>query len=403
MRVIILAAGKGTRLKPLTNDKPKCMVELNKKSLIKYQLDLFEKFHINDINVVTGYLHQKIDFSGIKKFYNPNFDTTNMVTTLFCANKLFDGEDDILIAYGDIIYNENVLKSIIDANDKINIVVDKDWKIYWSQRMDNPLEDAETLKIDDYGYIKELGKKPISYDDIEAQYIGLIKIRKDVVKKVKIYYENLDKNALYEGQDFDNMYMTSFLQMVANNLIPLMPVYIHNGWMEVDTPSDLHFSHFLELCQIDNSLDLLSMIPKQYRSRDELDSFTLLKPKVSKNYFSTELFLYNIYNKKIDLNNQDTINKLDIICKKIDVPKKVFICYTKDLAKTVDTTHIGSAYEIYLCAILLYLSDEKDDMKLLNSVLKMLDGVLETDTIYPSFFSIWAEEILHRRFGCEIS
>ena len=42
MRVIILAAGQGTRLRPLTNNKPKCMVKLNNKPLIKYQLDLFE-------------------------------------------------------------------------------------------------------------------------------------------------------------------------------------------------------------------------------------------------------------------------------------------------------------------------------------------------------------------------
>jgi hypothetical protein len=97
------------------------------------------------------------------------------------------------------------------------------------------------------------------------------------------------------------------------------------------------------------------------------------------------------------------MNKLDKICKKIDVPKKVVIYYTKDLTKTINTTHISSTYEIYLCAILLYLSDEKGNMKLLNSALKILDGVLETDTAYPSFFSVWAEEILRKRFGCEVS
>ena len=246
MRVIILAAGQGTRLRPLTDDKPKCMVELDNKPLIKYQLDLFEKFNTKDINVVAGYLEEKIDFDGVRKFYNPKFDSTNMVSTLFCASELFDGEDDILISYGDIVYNDNVFNTIQESNEQINVVVDKNWREYWEARMDDPLRDVETLKIDENGNIKELGKKPNSYEDIEGQYIGLIKIRRDVVKQVKDYYENLDKRALYDGKDYGNMYMTSLLQMIADNIMPLTPVYINSGWIEVDEPTDLNFGRFLQ-------------------------------------------------------------------------------------------------------------------------------------------------------------
>jgi len=245
MRVIILAAGQGTRLRPLTNDKPKCMVELNGKPLIEYQLNLFEKFGIEDVNVVTGYLGEGIEFKGVNKFYNPKFDGTNMVSTLFCAGELFDGTDDILISYGDIVYNDSVLNAVEQSNAQINVVVDKNWREYWEARMEDPLSDIETLKIDKNGYIKELGKKPNSYNDIEGQYIGLIKIRKDVVKQVKDYYQNLDKNILYDGKNYNNMYMTSFLQMISDNIIPLTPVFITSGWIEVDEPSDLNFGYLL--------------------------------------------------------------------------------------------------------------------------------------------------------------
>jgi L-glutamine-phosphate cytidylyltransferase len=245
MKVIILAAGQGTRLRPLTNDKPKCMVELNGKPLIKHQLDLFSQFGIKDINIVTGYLEDKIDFQSVKKFYNPKFDSTNMVSTLFCASELFDGVDDILISYGDIVYKDSVLNAIEQSNAQINVVVDKNWREYWEARMEDPLSDVETLKIDNNGYIKELGKKPNSYNDIEGQYIGLIKIRKDVVKQVKDYYQNLDKNILYDGKNYNNMYMTSFLQMISDNIIPLTPVFITSGWIEVDEPSDLNFGYLL--------------------------------------------------------------------------------------------------------------------------------------------------------------
>ena len=245
MRVIILAAGQGTRLRPLTNDRPKCMVELNGKPLIKHQLELFNKFDIKDVNVVAGYLEDKINFKGVQKFYNLKFDSTNMVSTLFCASELFDEVDDILISYGDIVYNDSVLNAIIESNAQINVVVDKNWREYWEARMENPLNDVETLKFDKKGYIKELGKKPNSYNDIEGQYIGLIKIRKDTVKQVKHFYKNLDKHTLYDGKNYDNMYMTSFLQMIADNIIPLTPVYINGGWIEIDEPTDLNFSKFL--------------------------------------------------------------------------------------------------------------------------------------------------------------
>ena len=245
MRVIILAAGQGTRLRPLTNDRPKCMVELDNKPIIKYQLDMFKKYNVKDINIVTGYLEEKINFENINKFYNPKYDTTNMVATLFCASELFDGKDDILISYGDIVFNDNVFKAIESADNKVNVVVDRGWRNYWEARMEDPLRDAETLKIDEKGNIKELGKKPNSYDDIEGQYIGLIKIEKDTAPKIKEYYKQLDKSKIYDGKDYKNMYMTSFLQMITDNLMPLNPIYIDNGWIEVDEPSDLEFGGFL--------------------------------------------------------------------------------------------------------------------------------------------------------------
>lgn len=244
MKVIILAAGKGTRLSPLTDNKPKCMVELLGKPLIQHQIETFRRNKVNDIHVVTGYLQEMINFEKVTKHFNPKYETTNMVYTLFCAEKAMQN-DDLLISYGDIVFNDNVLQKLIHSDSDISVVVDKNWKKYWSARMENPLEDAETLKINADGNIKEIGKKPISYDEIEGQYIGLIKIKQSMLHKFKKYYRELDQEKLYDGKDYKNMYMTSFLQMIANNLCKLKPVFIKNGWMEVDTPSDLEFFNFL--------------------------------------------------------------------------------------------------------------------------------------------------------------
>jgi len=245
MKVIILAAGQGTRLRPLTNNKPKCMVELLGKPLIQHQIETLRRNSIDDIHIATGYLQEKIDFEGTTKHFNPKYASTNMVYTLFCAEDAMHG-DDLLITYGDIVFNDDVLKKIMQCNSDISVVVDKDWKKYWSARMENPLDDAETLKIDENGNIKELGRKPSSYDDIEGQYIGLIKIKESMLNSFKEFYKNLDKKAIYDGKNYENMFMTSFLQMIADNLSPLNPVCINNGWIEVDAPSDLEFHTFLK-------------------------------------------------------------------------------------------------------------------------------------------------------------
>ena len=246
MKVIILAAGQGTRLRPLTKDRPKCMVELLDKPLIKHQIDILNSKKVTEIYVATGYLDEKISFPQIKgKYYNPRFDKTNMVVSLFSALEIMEG-DDLLITYGDIVYSEKVIDKVLNDTSDIGVVVDKEWQAYWKSRMENPLDDAETLKINESGDIIELGKKANNIKDIQGQYIGMVKIRKDFVPKFINFYNKLDRFCLYDGKDFDNMYMTSFLQKITEELTHLKPIYINNGWMEIDEPTDLNHTQFLK-------------------------------------------------------------------------------------------------------------------------------------------------------------
>lgn len=241
MKMIILAAGEGTRLRPYTNDKPKCMVNYNNKPIIDYILDVSKECKIDEVAIVNGYkkdiLKEYFQQETIQWFTNKDYQKTNMVSTLFNAKDFMN--DDIIISYADIIYKKKVLDSLIDADGDFNVVVDKNWKELWSLRMENPLDDAETLKIRNNNII-ELGKKTDSYNDIEGQYIGLIKISKSAIKKVIQYYESLDQNAIYDGKDFNNMYMTSFIQMIIDNLMNVHPVFIDGGWIEIDSVDDLN-------------------------------------------------------------------------------------------------------------------------------------------------------------------
>ncbi|MCV0400930.1 MAG: phosphocholine cytidylyltransferase family protein [Nitrosopumilus sp.] len=243
MKAIILAAGEGKRLRPLTNDKPKCMVKVLGKSLLEWQLITFRKCKIDDISVVRGYKKDEIKFPEIKYYFNEKFESTNMIETLFCAENEFN--EPIIISYGDIIYEKKVLEKLMDDPNEFAIIIDKNWENYWKMRFENPLDDAESLKINDEGNIIEIGQKTNNIKDIQGQYIGLIKVQGKGLEIIKSFYKKsknesikTGKNPLNEKLSFENSFMTDFLQGLIKEQQKLKPIYIKNGWLEVDSIKD---------------------------------------------------------------------------------------------------------------------------------------------------------------------
>lgn len=248
MKAVILAAGFGSRLMPLTEKVPKTMIEYEGRSLIDYEISALRAAGVREIAVVGGYkfevlqsfLEEKFQ---VKRFFeNKNYDKTNMVATLFCAREFLqecvEEGRDLIVSYADIVYFEETVRRLLEAKGGLSIVVDKAWRELWQRRFENPLEDAESLKFKE-GKIIELGKKPSSYDEIEAQYIGLFKISTDFLPRVLAFYDALDRDALYDGKDFDNMYMTSFLQGLIDKFGGAEAAVIEGGWCEIDFKKDL--------------------------------------------------------------------------------------------------------------------------------------------------------------------
>ena len=242
MNAIILAAGKGERLQPLTNNIPKCMVKLFNKTLLEYQIDVFKSCKINDITVVTGYEADKIKIEGVNFLHNQNYDTTNMVETLFCAKEKLT--ENVIISYGDIIFEKQVLQKLINSNWDSSVIIDSQWKKYWQMRFDNPLDDVESLRIDENGLITNIGMKVNSLEEIQGQYIGLMKFKNEGVKNLKKIYEKAKLksvkgvNLLNENIPFEKSYMTDLIQAMINEGVKINAVKITNGWLELDSIDD---------------------------------------------------------------------------------------------------------------------------------------------------------------------
>ena len=237
---LILAAGEGKRLQPFTNDRPKGMVPLLGKPLVSHQIGILKGSGIDDIAIVTGYQAEKFNTLGCQTFFNKYFGSTNMVKSLFAALPfLKQAQGDVLISYGDIVYEKKNLETVLDTAGDIVVMVDDGWYDLWSSRNDHPLNDAETLKYGEHGQIIELGKVPTSLNDIAGQYTGLIKITHTQITNFISFYDRLNRNILYDDRALNQIYMTSFLQLFIDTGWRVMPARVKHGWLEIDTVKDL--------------------------------------------------------------------------------------------------------------------------------------------------------------------
>ena len=242
VRMIVLAAGEGTRLRPLTDDIPKCLVAVAGSPLLDLQIAVARSRGITDIAVVRGYRKEVIKPEGIKLFDNVDFETTNMVETLWCAESYFDR--GFIVSYGDILYEPRVLEVVIRSDHPIGVVVDKGWRGYWQRRFARVLDDAESLSVDAAGRITSIGQRPETADSIEGQYIGLTVFRGEGVRVLRRVYDTL-QSSTPEGETvgdtgrlFRKLYMTDLLQAVIDSGFPVREIPIERGWVEIDSLSD---------------------------------------------------------------------------------------------------------------------------------------------------------------------
>jgi len=239
MRAVILAAGRGIRMGSLTRERPKCMIELAGRSVLARQIEVLRQVGCRTITIVAGHGAEAIPELGIERIYNRDYATTNMVATFFCARTLMTGTEDLIVSYGDIVYEERIVRALTACRAPVCLSVDVAWRHYWERRMPNPLSDAETLKLDAAGRVLELGQKTDRYDDIQGQYMGLFKLRADWLERLPKIYDEMPRDRTYDGKDFPNMYMTSFLQHLIGAGWHVQSVPVRNGWLEIDTMDDL--------------------------------------------------------------------------------------------------------------------------------------------------------------------
>ncbi len=229
MQLIILAAGRGSRLPKKFRKRPKCLTLINKKSIIDHNLNFYKKFKSKWI--VTGYKNYHLknfcEKNNFSEIFNDKYKSTNMVHSLFLTSKFI--KKDVIICYGDVVFDPKIYKLLKYKSNLIPVNIN--WFKNWKKRMTlkNIWKDAENIVIEK-NYLKSIGG-PIKEKIPRYQYMGIFKITK---KRFNILH------SLYKKINNKKIDMTSFLNLaVSEKKLKLKTIKYKSYWYEIDTSNDL--------------------------------------------------------------------------------------------------------------------------------------------------------------------
>jgi choline kinase len=235
MRAIILAAGRGSRMAGMTDDRPKCLVELCGQPLLHWQLESLRAAGVTEFAIVTGYRREMLAGQVQVEFHNPRWAETNMLSSLVCAARWLESEPCI-VSYSDIFYHSTAPSSLIASTADLAVSYDVNWRRLWESRFGDPLLDAETFRLDSKGILLEIGNKPLSVAEIEGQYMGLLRFSPAGWREVMRVRSELSEDVV------DSMHMTGILQkVIAAGQVPVQGIPFEGLWGEIDSPTDLDF------------------------------------------------------------------------------------------------------------------------------------------------------------------
>jgi L-glutamine-phosphate cytidylyltransferase len=233
MRALILAAGRGSRMGHLGDERPKCLVDLNGFSLIERQIAALRRGGVDEIGVVRGYRAEMIDLPGLSYFANVRWAETNMVMSLVAAAPWLRS-GPVIVSYADIFYRSELVRGLAGAPGQLVISYDRAWRRLWTRRFADPLADAETFRISAAGQLLEIGGKTARIEDIEGQYMGLLKFTPAAWHTVETLLSTLDARVR------DRLDLTRLLRRLLSEKELAIATFGTDGqWGEIDNPKDL--------------------------------------------------------------------------------------------------------------------------------------------------------------------
>lgn len=226
MKALILAAGLGSRLAPITNECPKSMVPVNGKPILVKQIENLHENNIYDITIITGYKSYVIEdmiknnYPDIKIINSIDYENTNnMYSAYLSAENMKDS--DFLMMNADVFYDSSVIKSLLECKAENAVVTD----------IGNYLEESMKV-IEKDGKLIEISKQ-ISKEDALGASIDVYKFSKEAGN---LFFKNCKKYIEQEKQLklWSEIALNDTFKQIEFKACPL------NGrWLEIDNHDDL--------------------------------------------------------------------------------------------------------------------------------------------------------------------
>ncbi|HEX3603826.1 MAG TPA: phosphoenolpyruvate mutase [Steroidobacteraceae bacterium] len=232
---VVLAASRGRGLEAITEDRPKVMLPIAGKPLLRWLVDGFKKENINDITVVGGYRADAIDTAGIKLVVNQRYAETGELTSLACAVESLDS--DAVIAYGDLLFRSYVLRDLVESKADFAVIVD------------SLMTGDSNLTVRDYAYCSRsddrglfgtpvLLERVTSAADLErtphGRWVGMLGVSRAGLSKIKAMIATLRAEPR-----FDELDLPALLNALVAAGSAVEVVYVHGHWRGVNDLEDL--------------------------------------------------------------------------------------------------------------------------------------------------------------------
>jgi choline kinase len=227
-KAIILSAGKGSRLLPLTADRPKCLIELNGRSLLEWQLDALAAAGIADTVVVTGFRDDLVDAvaerrQGVRTLFNPFYHVADNLGSVWMARAEFDR--DTLLLNGDTLVSGPLLERVLGAGQgPVAVTID--------EKEDYDADDMKVLRDGDR--LLRIGKA-LEAGGYNAESIGLVAFRGE---GGRLFIDQVEK--MMRQADGTRRWYLRAIDALAQSGADVRTVSIRGEqWQEVDFPEDV--------------------------------------------------------------------------------------------------------------------------------------------------------------------
>jgi len=238
-RGIVLAATRGSALGPLTEDKPKCMVEIQGQPLLRRLTRSLRQSGVRDVAVVRGYAKDAVDLPNLTYIDNDAFETTGEAASLATAIDRLTG--DTVIAYGDILFRRYILDALVETEGDIVLAVDGMWRER-TDRSENSGRDlvrcsrpfSPSFIEDDPILFEGIVADANDADDCTGEWIGIARLSKKGAELVRKELEAMKSDGTLETADL----ATLFARLADAGNAPHVH-YVAGHWLDVNDAFDL--------------------------------------------------------------------------------------------------------------------------------------------------------------------